>query len=100
LYVHGAWPLGVVDHKDGDRANNAIGNLRDVPNKTNCENRRAANKNNAIGLLGVRRHTSGKYEARIRVDGQLMYLGLHLDAETAHAAYLAAKRIHHEGNTL
>jgi hypothetical protein len=101
LYVHGEWPKGVIDHQDGNRSNNAIGNLRDVPNRVNCENRRKPNKNNGIGLLGVRFHaSSGKYEARIRVDGALKYLGLHGSAESAHLAYVDAKRIHHQGNTL
>ena len=101
LYVHGEWPKGVIDHKDGDRANNAIDNLRDVTNRTNCENRRKPNKNNGVGLLGVRLHaSSGKFEARIRVAGHLKYLGLYATPEAAHSAYIDAKRVHHQGNTL
>jgi len=101
LYVHGAWPAGQIDHRDGDKSNNAITNLRDVSNRTNSENRRGPNKNNSTGLLGVRLHkASGKYEARIRVDGKLKYLGLHNTPEVAHGAYLEAKRTHHQGNTL
>jgi hypothetical protein len=101
LYVYGKWPAGHIDHIDGNRANNAIANLRDVPNRTNSENRRSANKNSTTGLLGTRLHkSSGKYEARIRVAGRLQYLGLHDTPESAHAAYVAAKRQLHEGNTL
>lgn len=101
LYVHGEWPKGQIDHRDGNRANNAFDNLRDVTHLENCENRRKPNKNNSVGLLGVRLHSSsGKYEARIRVAGHLKYLGLHTTPELAHAAYVDAKRIHHKGNTL
>lgn len=101
LYVHGQWPNGTIDHKDGDRANNAIDNLRDVSNRTNGENRRRPNKNNSTGKLGVRLHKmSGKYEARIRVGGVLLYLGLHVTPDIAHAAYVAAKRELHAGSTL
>jgi hypothetical protein len=101
LYVHGSWPKGMIDHKDGNKANNAIDNLRDVPNRTNTENRRHANRNNTTGFLGVRLHkATGKYEARIGVNGSLLYLGLHETPELAHSAYVAAKRLHHAGNML
>jgi hypothetical protein len=35
----GAWPEGVIDHVDGDRANNRWANLRDVTTKMNNANR-------------------------------------------------------------
>lgn len=101
LYVHGEWPAGHIDHIDGNRSNNAIANLRVVSNRTNGENRRQANRNNATRMLGTRLHKkSGKFEARIGVAGQLVYLGLHETAELAHAAYVTAKRIYHQGSTL
>lgn len=101
LHYYGEWPAGQVDHIDGDRANNAIRNLRVVDNRTNSENRKRANKNNARGLLGVSFHKrTGKFQARIRVDGRLIYLGLHDTPEVAHVAYLGAKRSNHKGSTL
>jgi hypothetical protein len=101
LYVHGRWPDGDVDHIDGNKENNAISNLREVSNRKNSENRRRANKNSASGALGVRlRKASGKFEARIRVDGRLKYLGVHETQEAASNAYINAKRQFHEGNTL
>ncbi len=101
LYVYGEWPDGDIDHLDGNKSNNRIANLRVVSNRANSENRRSANRNNQTGLLGVRLHkSSGKYEARIRVNGKLSYLGLHSTPEAAHAAYITAKRGLHQGNTL
>ena len=100
LHFYGEWPLGQIDHIDGNRSNNRIDNLRVVDNKTNGENRRAANRNNAGGALGVRKHRTGRFEARIKTNGRVIYLGLHDSAELACAAYVTAKRKLHAGSTL
>lgn len=106
LYMTGQWPKYMVDHIDGNRANNAWGNLRDVPRSVNNQNIRSPNRRNTWSrLLGVSYHgASGKFEASLTVtkDGRKrkMYLGLHKTQEEAHEAYLAAKRKYHEGNTL
>lgn len=101
FYVTGAWPKGDVDHIDGDRANNRFANLRAVDRSTNLENiRHARSDNRATGLLGAYRHRSGRFTSRIRVRGQDHHLGMFDSAEEAHAAYIAAKRAMHAGNTL
>lgn len=38
--AYGAWPVGQLDHIDGDPSNNRLGNLREVSNKENSRNRR------------------------------------------------------------
>lgn len=101
LYVHGEWPVGDIDHIDGNRANNRIGNLRAVSRAVNLQNLRAPKSHNkSTGLLGAYRHESGRFTSRIKVSGRDKYLGLFDTAEQAHAAYLAAKREMHEGSTL
>lgn len=106
FYMSGHWPTALVDHKDGDPANNRWVNLRDASHSVNQQNQRTATSRNLwTTYLGVHFHkASGKYEANITVskDGKKrkVYLGLHKTPEEAHAAYLAAKRIHHEGNQL
>ena len=101
LYVTGQWPTGVVDHINGERADNRWENLRDVSMTVNQQNQRRAHKRNATGLLGVTfNKRRGKYQAQIAINGAYRYLGLYATADLAHAAYLAAKRQHHEGNTL
>ena len=101
LYVHGEWPSGDIDHKNGDRADNRIANLRVASRQVNAENRRAARSGHATGFIGVVwRPRNQKYEARIAVNKKYKYLGLFNTPEEAHAAYVVAKRQHHAGNTL
>ena len=52
----------VIDHIDGNPFNNAIINLREVFQKTNCQNKRK-NKNNSTNIVGVCwvEKTNGKY---------------------------------------
>lgn len=99
LYVYGEWPSGVIDHINGIRDDNRIVNLRDVLPRVNSENRQAAQPNSKTGFLGVSQRKQ-RFEARIRVNGDEIYLGLFDTKEEAHQAYLSAKRAHHQGCTL
>jgi hypothetical protein len=96
---HGAWPKGNIDHKDGDRLNNSIDNLRDCSQSTNIENRRIPRSDSKIGIQGVGKKKN-RYYSTIQTHGQRKYLGSFMTAEAAHDAYLKAKRQFHHGNTL
>lgn len=98
LYMTGSWPTGEVDHKNTVRSDNRWANLRCLTHQGNTENRRESK--NACGLLGVSVHGSGRFRARIRADGKLFSLGLFDTPESAHGAYVAAKRTMHAANTL
>lgn len=99
LYVYGKWPEHNIDHINGTRHDNRIANLRDVPQAINAQNQRKAMSNNKSGLLGVSKN--GRYwAATIRIGGKTFHLGVHRKPEDAHAVYLTAKRLIHEGNTL
>jgi len=101
LYMTGEWPTGEVDHIDGVPTNNRWANLRDVTRPINMQNRRRAYANNKSGFLGVDyRPNLGKWAAQIGVNGAKIYLGLFDSPESAHDAYVSAKRKYHEGNTL
>ena len=92
----------LVDHKNGTKSDNRIGNLRPGTKITNGQNRHAAQSNNkSSGLLGVAYipHTK-KFTAYIDKDKKRTYLGLFEDKNDAHAAYLKAKRETHEGCTI
>jgi len=99
LYTYGDWPKYNIDHIDGNRANNKISNLRDVPHFVNMQNKRHASKNNSTGYLGVRK-TGKKFSAVIVVNKKPMYLGTFDDAKEAHQAYIEAKRKYHQGCTI
>ena len=62
----------VVDHKDNDRLNNKVGNLQIVTQRLNSQKDRV-NRNN---ILGIKKKPSGKFEAKIKILGNTVYLGL------------------------
>lgn len=102
LYVDGHWPLGDVDHKNGIRSDNRLGNLRVGSRSQNMQNERSARvTNKSSGLLGSYWHKgAGKWMAQIVTDGKQQYLGLFDSAEEAHAAYVAKKRQVHQFCTI
>jgi ribosome biogenesis SPOUT family RNA methylase Rps3 len=96
------WPKHTIDHINGVRTDNRIGNLRDVTQQKNSENMRRPQKRTISGFLGVhvQRRKTVRYLAQIVTDGKLRHLGSYDTAEDAHAAYLEAKRRLHEGCTI
>lgn len=99
--VYGQLPTKALDHIDGNKANNAISNLREVSHAENLQNIHSAMKNNRCGMLGVSLdNRSGRYQARIRLSGVSKSLGNFADKHEAHAAYLKAKRELHPKGTL
>lgn len=100
LYVTGEWPKHHIDHLNGKPADNRFCNLRDVDQATNVQNRRRAQTNASTGVLGASPHHTGKFRARIRIDGKERHIGVYPTVSEAHAAYLKAKRQHHAGCTL
>ena len=99
LYVHGRFPVEMIDHINGIKSDNRISNLRDVSFTSNMENRRKAHSNNKLGIMGVTKYWN-RYHAHIRISKVLHYLGSFDTPELAHAAYLAAKRERHDGCTI
>lgn len=101
LYVYGEMPSKVIDHKNGNRDDNRIENLRDVSHQINCQNQRGVGSRNTSGYLGVSwRKDKNVWRASINVNGRMKSLGVYKTPEEAHKAFLAAKRQLHEGNTL
>lgn len=99
FYVHGVWPVGDVDHMNGNRQDNRIANLREATRSLNMQNLHCATRANKTGLLGVSPHVCG-FRAVIVVNRKQHSLGVHATPELAHSAYLAAKRVLHAGSTL
>lgn len=93
---NGSWPIEAIDHMDNDRLNNRWANLRECSRTVNAENKRYAQSNNAIGVLGVS-VSRGKFKAQIQVAGKNKFIGRFNSVEEASSAYLDAKRRLHKG---
>lgn len=96
LYVNGCWPVEQVDHRDGDRQNNAFSNLRECNNAENSQNRRRRS-DNASGFVGVTWDRQVcRWRSQIKKAGRNVCLGFFDDPARAHSAYLHAKASLHE----
>lgn len=90
LYVYGDLPDCDIDHKDRDRSNNRIGNLRVATRSENLGNS-ALNSRNTTGYKGVMYlKNKGKYVANIFHKGMNYRLGTFTDPADAHRAYCGA----------
>lgn len=90
FYVHAVWPTEEIDHRDGNRLNNSIANLRIVTRAQNCKNMTCEK-----GFSFVPK--TGKYQVRMQVNGKTRLFGSFATAEKARSVYLAAHlRIHGE----
>ncbi len=98
LSFYGAWPVGQIDHINGNKIDNRMANLRDVPASINRQNQHNPMRGNSIGILGVRR-SGMKFETSICVEGKGVWLGTFESAEEAQSEYFKAKRIYHPGFT-
>jgi len=81
-------PVGLqVDHRDGDGLNNRRDNLRVATSSQNAQNQRRSSAN-LSGHKGVGFHkTSGKWRARIKLNGKRKHLGYFDTPEDAHEVY-------------
>lgn len=88
LLIHRRWPLGDVDHIDGDPRNNRISNLRECSRTQNMANKRM-HKNNACGVKGVYWDTQAqRWKATVIKDRRKHHAGSFLDKHDAGRAYL------------
>ena len=92
---YGAWCPKQIDHIDGDKSNNAIGNLRMASHSENQRNK-GKNKNNSSGFKGVSwREDRQKWYASIGVDGKQKNLGYFDNKEDAAIARDVASKKYH-----
>ena len=90
FFVHGVFPENKIDHKDGDRANNSISNLRSCDDGLNSQNRDKARSDSKTQVMGVRKNGS-RFQASIRVKGETFHLGSYRTIDEAFRAYCLAK---------
>ncbi len=98
--VHGEWPE-VIDHINGNRADNRLANLRNVTQAENTQNVLRARSHNSTGFLGVSFESDrGKFVAAVGHEGKRHVVGRFNTAEEAHHAYLKRKRELHSASTI
>lgn len=97
FFEHGVWPSQVLDHIDGNKANNRIENLRLATYSQNSINRPVMS-NSKTQLKGVWfNKKKNRYRAVIKCNHQRIHIGMFKTPEEAHAAYVAkAKELHQE----
>lgn len=101
LYANGNWPIGEIDHIDGEKRNNRLSNLRDVTHSVNMQNQLVAQGRTKSNRLGAHYQSrSNKWLAQIVLSGKLVHLGSFTTPELAHKAYVNAKRMLHKGCTI
>jgi len=93
----GSWPSAYIDHINGDPGDNRISNLREATHGQNLHNQ-GAYKNNTSGYKGVSWNKGvKKWQALIRHNGKLHYLGIFECPKEAHEEYSkAAEKMHGE----
>lgn len=99
FYMHGVWPPHDIDHRHGARSDNRLSELRPLTRLHNIQNQRSARINNKTGMLGVS-PKGQRWAATIMFNYKKKHIGYFDTPEEAHAAYLAAKAVHHEFQTL
>lgn len=99
LLHYGELPATSLDHKDGDKSNNKIDNLRLATTAENNQNLVKARVTSTTGFLGVQ-PKRGKFDAMITVNRKRKWLGTFNTPEEAHECYLKAKRELHPFSTL
>jgi len=97
LYVYGVYPQYTIDHIDGNKDNNRIGNLRDIKQIFNNQNRKKLRSDNSLSVMGVRKTRTGKYVSSITTNGCRVHLGTFCSVDDAANAYVKAKTTHHYG---
>ena len=101
LMFYGVPPSGALDHIDGDKTNNAIGNLREASALENSHNIFKPYSTNSSGLLGVYfDKDKNRWRGEIIANKKRHRLGWFKTKEEAHAAYLGAKSLLHKSATL
>ena len=90
-WMIGRWPEPEVDHRNHHRRDNRWSNLRETTHEQNMRNQ-SLSETNISGTLGVYRYPSGRYWARINVNGRPLHLGCFASIEEAAVARAAANR--------
>jgi hypothetical protein len=92
LYVYGYFPETDLDHKDKNKSNNKINNLREASRQ--CNMRNVGNfKHNKSGVKGVYLdYHKNKWVAQVTIENKQFYLGSYEDFDEAVCTRLAVEQ--------
>jgi hypothetical protein len=91
LMAYGEFPVGAIDHIDGNRDNNALSNLRLADPEQNSRNTAVRRK----GLKGAYRSGNTWFSVIRTGDNSKVYLGSFSSEKEAHEAYVTASQKFH-----
>lgn len=95
VLANGEWPAQEVDHKNRNRADNRLVNLRLATHQQNGQNK-GVQRNSKCGRKGVHQHTqNGNWVAQITVNGRRKHLGSFPSVDEASNAYMTASMAIH-----
>jgi len=87
-FYYNEWPQYVIDHINGDRLDDRISNLRDVPPKQNSQNKKCHREGHLLGTTFF----NGKWHAQCTENGKRIHLGCYSTEQEAHEAYMTYER--------
>jgi hypothetical protein len=95
LYVYGAFPAAMIDHRNLIRDDNRIDNLREATRSQNSMNS-GVNSRNTTGFKGVSffKKTS-RWKASAKINGKPTHLGYFDTPQAASDAYQGFAKKHH-----
>jgi hypothetical protein len=87
LHVKGWLPKQDLDHKDGNRQNCAIGNLRPASVSQNGANTKSGRQRKRPGPRGCWQEPSGRWQVTTNANGKKVWIGRFATEEAAARAY-------------
>ena len=95
LYVHGQHPRGMIDHKNTEKLDNRIENLRIADYNEQARNIKVKVTNKS-GVKGVFYNKINRnWVARVKSMGAVVFSGVYQSIEAAENAVIAARIKHH-----
>lgn len=83
---YGEWPDHLLDHKDGNRSNNRLSNLRPCSYTQNMVNRKSITRK--VDLPRGVSSAGRRYRATVKLDGKRIWTALFDCPNEAHVAYI------------
>lgn len=88
LYMTGSYPELMIDHANGDKADNRFCNLREANNSQNQKNKKVRS-DSTTKLKGAWK-AKNRWVSQININGKKVHLGTFDTPEEAHEAYCSA----------